>query len=187
MSNTIRILLADDHPLFREGVAHSLSVEPDFEVIAQASSGEEAVEMVHEHASRHRVAGCLDDRHGRHRGGRKDFRQRTDRAHHDADRFRKPGKPDGCAQGRGARVCIERRVRKRVACHHAARRRRRSLCHPCPGGRHADRVFQPASHRFIFGTHAARNHHPAISSARDSPTRKSASARSWRKRPSSIT
>ena len=47
MSNTIRVLLADDHPLFREGVAHSLSVEPDFEVIAQASSGEEAVEMVH--------------------------------------------------------------------------------------------------------------------------------------------
>jgi len=46
MSNTIRILLADDHPLFREGVAHSLSVEPDFEVIAQASSGEEAVELV---------------------------------------------------------------------------------------------------------------------------------------------
>ncbi len=47
MSNKIRILLADDHPLFREGVAHSLEVDPDFEVIAEASSGEEAVEMVH--------------------------------------------------------------------------------------------------------------------------------------------
>lgn len=47
MPNKIRILLADDHPLFREGVAHSLSVESDFEVIAQASSGEEAVELVH--------------------------------------------------------------------------------------------------------------------------------------------
>jgi len=45
MSNTIHILLADDHPLFREGVAHSLAVDPDFEVIAQASSGEEAIEL----------------------------------------------------------------------------------------------------------------------------------------------
>ena len=45
MPTNIRILLADDHPLFREGVAHSLSTEPDFEVIGQASSGEEAVEM----------------------------------------------------------------------------------------------------------------------------------------------
>jgi two-component system, NarL family, nitrate/nitrite response regulator NarL len=48
MSNKIRILLADDHPLFREGVAHSLSVDPDFEVVAQAGSGEEAVELAHE-------------------------------------------------------------------------------------------------------------------------------------------
>jgi two-component system nitrate/nitrite response regulator NarL len=47
MPNKIRILLADDHPLFREGVAHSLSVDPDFEVIAQAGSGEEAVELAH--------------------------------------------------------------------------------------------------------------------------------------------
>lgn len=41
----LRILVADDHPLFREGVIHSLGADPHFEVIAQASSGEEAVEM----------------------------------------------------------------------------------------------------------------------------------------------
>ena len=48
MSDTIRILLADDHPLFRDGVAHSLSVEPDFEIIAQAESGEKAVELAND-------------------------------------------------------------------------------------------------------------------------------------------
>jgi len=47
MSERIHILLADDHPLFREGVAHSLAAEIGFEIIAQASSGEEAVEMTH--------------------------------------------------------------------------------------------------------------------------------------------
>ena len=45
MPDPIRILLADDHPMFREGVAHSLGSEADFEVIAQAASGEEAVEL----------------------------------------------------------------------------------------------------------------------------------------------
>ena len=45
MSESIRILLADDHPLFREGVAHTLSYEPDFDVIAQVNSGEQAIEF----------------------------------------------------------------------------------------------------------------------------------------------
>lgn len=45
MSEAIRILVADDHPLFREGVVHSLEAEPDFSVVGQASSGEDALRM----------------------------------------------------------------------------------------------------------------------------------------------
>jgi len=45
MAESISILIADDHPLFREGVVHSLASEPDIEVVAQASCGEDALRM----------------------------------------------------------------------------------------------------------------------------------------------
>lgn len=45
MSDSIRVFIADDHPLFREGVAHSLSAEPDMTVVGQAATGEEALRL----------------------------------------------------------------------------------------------------------------------------------------------
>ena len=48
MSENICILVADDHPLFREGVVHSLAAESDFTVVGQASSGEDALSMARE-------------------------------------------------------------------------------------------------------------------------------------------
>lgn len=45
MSESIRVLLADDHPLFREGVATSLTASGEFYVVATAGSGEEAVDL----------------------------------------------------------------------------------------------------------------------------------------------
>jgi two-component system nitrate/nitrite response regulator NarL len=41
-----RILLVDDHPLFRRGVAQLIATQPEFEVIGEAASGEEGVEMI---------------------------------------------------------------------------------------------------------------------------------------------
>ncbi|MGY5449503.1 two-component system response regulator NarL [Agarivorans sp. MS3-6] len=48
MSNTISILVVDDHPLMRKGIVQFLSIEPDFNVIAEAGSGAQAVELCNE-------------------------------------------------------------------------------------------------------------------------------------------
>jgi len=40
---TIRVLIADDHTLFREGLRSLFSSESDLEVVAEAADGEEAV------------------------------------------------------------------------------------------------------------------------------------------------
>ena len=44
--NEITLLFVDDHPLFRQGVVDTLSLEPGFRVIGQAADGEEALAMV---------------------------------------------------------------------------------------------------------------------------------------------
>src|SRR5207248_2750864 len=45
----VRILLADDHTLMRQGLRHILDSRPDFDVVAEASSGIEAVEAAQLH------------------------------------------------------------------------------------------------------------------------------------------
>jgi DNA-binding NarL/FixJ family response regulator len=41
----IRVLIADDHPLYRDGMRGLLDSEPSTQVVAEASSGEEAIEL----------------------------------------------------------------------------------------------------------------------------------------------
>jgi DNA-binding NarL/FixJ family response regulator len=42
----IRIVLADDHPVVRAGIAGLLATQPDFEVVGDAANGKEAVALV---------------------------------------------------------------------------------------------------------------------------------------------
>jgi DNA-binding NarL/FixJ family response regulator len=44
----IRVLLADDHQLFREGLANILNAQPDFEVVGEAGDGLEVLVKVRE-------------------------------------------------------------------------------------------------------------------------------------------
>jgi DNA-binding NarL/FixJ family response regulator len=46
MSEKIQILVADDHPVVREGLAAMLSTQPDFEVAGQAATGTEVIQQV---------------------------------------------------------------------------------------------------------------------------------------------
>src|ERR1035437_7136491 len=43
MDDAINILVVDDHPLFRQGVVSSLEMDPEFHVVAETDSGEEAL------------------------------------------------------------------------------------------------------------------------------------------------
>ena len=45
----IRLLIADDHPVFRDGLASLLDPLPGIDVVARASDGAEAVALVEEH------------------------------------------------------------------------------------------------------------------------------------------
>ncbi len=45
---TIKILVTDDHPLFRKGISHMLNAQPDMKVVGEANDGREAVALAQE-------------------------------------------------------------------------------------------------------------------------------------------
>jgi DNA-binding NarL/FixJ family response regulator len=47
--SSIRIVVADDHPIFRDGLCKLLALEEDFEVVAQASNGKEVMDVLQSH------------------------------------------------------------------------------------------------------------------------------------------
>jgi len=48
-SPKIRIVVADDHPIFRDGLCKLLALEDDFEVVAQAQDGRQVLEVLQQH------------------------------------------------------------------------------------------------------------------------------------------
>src|SRR5271156_6244743 len=45
----IRILTVDDHPMLREGIASLVAGQPDMKLVAESSTGREALEQFREH------------------------------------------------------------------------------------------------------------------------------------------
>jgi len=43
----LRVILADDHPVVRDGLAAIINQQPDMQVVAEAADGEEAIELFH--------------------------------------------------------------------------------------------------------------------------------------------
>lgn len=49
LNDHIRVLVVDDHPLLREGVAAVLATEPDMVLVGEASDGQQAIEQFRTH------------------------------------------------------------------------------------------------------------------------------------------
>lgn len=46
MTDEITVVVVDDHPLFRQGVTDSLSLEPDIQVVGQAENGQKGLDLL---------------------------------------------------------------------------------------------------------------------------------------------
>ena len=48
-SELIKIAMADDHAIFRDGLRRLLALEPDFRIVAEAKDGTEVMPILEEH------------------------------------------------------------------------------------------------------------------------------------------
>ena len=55
--SSIRVLIADDHAIVREGIRHVFRQAPGFEVVAEAGNGEEAIKQALAEGGQQAVSG----------------------------------------------------------------------------------------------------------------------------------
>ena len=67
---SLRVVVADDHDLFRRGLTEVLEEEPDIEVVGEARNGQEAVQRAEQLMPDVFVHGPQHARPRRHRGHR---------------------------------------------------------------------------------------------------------------------
>ena len=49
MSNKVKILIADDHPLMRQGIKWALKQNPEFNIVGEAEDGAKALKLLRQH------------------------------------------------------------------------------------------------------------------------------------------
>ena len=42
----VRVLVADDHPIYREGIVRAIKERPDLELVGEAGDGRDALEQI---------------------------------------------------------------------------------------------------------------------------------------------
>ena len=123
---SVRVLVVDDHPLFRDGVRTALSGEDDLEVVGEADDVASALQRVAEDAARPGPDGPEPAGRLRHRGDPRRARRapdRTDPGDDDVAGRRRRGGRDagrcsrlrrqGCRPARPGPVRADRRSRRR--------------------------------------------------------------------------
>ena len=70
---SIKILLADDHNLVRQGLRALLEKQADIEVVAEATDGQSALNLAKETISRYNCHGRVNAWFERYRGDSEDY------------------------------------------------------------------------------------------------------------------